>query len=163
MTFIPSCDPSTLDRIPVSTLYSVSPPPFACSPAKIARGRQIGNLMGSHLDPSLRSCAESRIEGTQPRCSLRQCHDRAAAVLVDDGNVDPLPLSEQIEVLLPKVPDSGKLDHECAWPGAARSDVDRKPARLLVGFHPNTGYCGDVPMQGVGRVESDFDSITVRC
>src|ERR1700686_5332988 len=131
-------------------------------PTRNSTGRNITEPLQRSLSlfpPGREGISKSAIAGR----ALFQRQDGAAAIGIDDWNVEPRPLLEKLDIALHVGIDRGKTDQE-----EAVRHLDRKPgegcaARLLGLLHQYPGHVGDGAAGKVGRqIEHDFDGVACR-
>src|SRR5580700_5465853 len=111
------------------------------------------------LGPRRESVGKGAVAGR----ALFHRHDGAAAIGIDDGNVEPLLILEQLHVALPVGFDRGQPDQEESVGDFDRQPRKRRAARLLGLLHQHAWHIGDAAAGKIGRqVEHDLDGMAGR-
>src|SRR5580693_6881711 len=117
----------------------------------------------AYLFSSLRPSREGVGKGAVARRALFHRHDGAAAIGIDDGNVEPLLILEQLHIALPVGVDRGQADQEESVGDFDRQSRKRRAARLLGLLHQDARHIGDAAAGKIGRqVEHDLDGVACR-
>src|SRR5262245_55100742 len=97
-------------------------------------------------------------EGAIARCALLQCQDRASTIGVDDRDIEPRPLLEQLNIALLVGLDRRKPDQKEAVGHLHGEASERRAARLFGLLHQDARHIGDAAAGEIGReVEQYLD------
>src|ERR1700689_547821 len=117
----------------------------------------------AHLLQSLGPRREGVGKGAVAGRALFHRHDGAAAIGIDDGNVEPFLILEQLHIALPVGIDRGQADQEESIGDFDREPRKRRAARLLGLLHQDARHVGDAAAGKIGRqVEHDLDGVACR-
>src|ERR1051325_8951983 len=103
--------------------------------------------MTNSLPPGL----EQILEGALARRALLDREDRAAAVVVDDRNVEPVALLQELDVALHIGLDRREPDEEEVGRHLGGGAAERRAARLLGLLHQHAGHVLDAAEREVRR------------
>src|SRR5205085_11431727 len=106
---------------------------------------------------------ERLVEGALARRALFQRENGAAAVVVDDRNVEPAALLQELQVALHVAFDRRQPDEEEARRHLDGDPRERRTTRLLRLLHQDPGHVRDAAERKIGRqVERDLDRMARR-
>src|SRR6185436_13716597 len=101
---------------------------------------------------------ERLVEGTLAGIALLKREDRTAAVVVDDRDIEPRPLFQELEIALHVGFDRREADEEKARRDLHGEAGERRAARLLGLLHQDAGNVRDAAECEIRReVERDLD------
>src|SRR5512146_1744563 len=122
-----------------------------------------GHSVLAAMDTLLPPRAEGFLESARARRSLLHCEDRTLAAGVDQRNVEPVPLLQQLYIALHVDIDRRETDQEIPVGDFDRETSERDAARLFVLFHQDAGYVVNATFRKIGRQrEHDLDRMTRR-
>src|SRR5262249_18396549 len=105
--------------------------------------------------------AKCFLEGASAGSSLLHCEDRALSTGVDQRDVEPVPLLQQLYIALNVDIDSRETDQEISVGDLDRETGERDATGLFVLLHQNAGYVVDTTLRKIGRQrEHDLDRMT---
>ena len=135
----------------------------ALSRPRVTRAPSPASGRGDEAKSYCPQAANASLKARSPGVALLDRQDGAAAVVVDDRNVEPGALLQELKIALHVGFDRREADQEEARRHLHGEPGERRAARLLGLLHQDAGHVGDAAEREVGRqVERDLDGVARR-